>query len=94
MTIITKGLSAWATTWASESLAGAIRGRTPDELHEKLSAEVADATVLGAKALVGNKLDLRATVDSVDTHMVNGLLPKLAPRNQSRSWWTPSMLSR
>jgi ribonuclease HI len=80
MTVITKALSNWAVSWAPPGIVGAIQGRTPEELHEKLSVDL-DGASREQEWLVGCKLDLRKAFDTVDTHMVNDLLSKLgAPR--------------
>ena len=76
MSIMVKQLEPWIQDWAPEELVGGMPGRRPDQLHERLMADLAEAKIEGGD-LVAIKLDLLKCFDNVLAMQAIGVLGRL-----------------
>lgn len=86
MSCLTRGLRDWTQLWAPEQLAGAVAGRTMEELHELLSFKV-DEAFHGHLDLVGIKLDLKRAFDLLRTETINDLALRLGAPPKLVALW-------
>jgi ribonuclease HI len=84
MSSITADLSNWVAAWAPECLAGAMRGRCMDDLHE---AFVTKLEAAGDGDFAGVKLDLKRAFDMTRCEYVDDIALKLGcPAELVRLW--------
>jgi hypothetical protein len=64
MSAIVSALSGWSESWLPAELVGGIKGRSADELHERVMSDIDQANER-LLCLVGSKIDLKKCFDTV-----------------------------
>ena len=64
MSAIIRDMGDWADSWLSGELCGGLRGRSADQLHERMMADIDEANEKG-EVFVGAKVDLKKCFDTV-----------------------------
>jgi hypothetical protein len=65
MTAIIENMREWAQGWLPEELYGGIKGKSADELHDRLQWALGEANRKG-ESLTGGKIDLKKCFDTVN----------------------------
>ncbi len=60
-------LQDWAEGWLAPEMRGGLRGRSPDELHDRLN-DMVDWVQTRLERVSGGKIDLRKCFDTVDPY--------------------------